>query len=146
MSPPDRAVVRRKLAVIVRNLRELEDLARTPLAAYLADLRTRKLTERFLQEAIEAAIDINRHLVRVSGGRPVDDNHASFLRMADVGVLPRDLATGLVRAAGLRNHLVHEYDTLDDTLVLESAGMAVERLPLYVAAVEDYLSRGETHP
>lgn len=146
MTPPDRAVVRRKLALIVRNLRELEDLARTPLDAYLADLRTRKLTERFLQEAIEAAIDVNRHLARVAGGRPVDDNHASFVRMAELGVLPRDLAVGLVRAAGLRNHLVHEYDTLDDAVVLESAAMAVERLPRYVAAVEAYLSRGETHP
>lgn len=143
MTRPDRAVVRRKLVVIVRNLRELEDLARTPLDAYLADLRTRKLTERFLQEAIEAAIDINRHLARVTGGRPVDDNHASFLRLAELGVLPRDLAAGLVRAAGLRNHIVHGYDTLDDAIVLKSAASAVETLPRYVAAVEQYLSRGE---
>lgn len=145
MTTADAALVRRKLRVIARDVRALAAIARTPLDAYLGDFLLRKATERLLQEAVEACIDINTHVARASRQGPPEDNHAGFELLARLGVLPRALADEVKPAAGLRNIIVHEYETLDDAVVLESAADAARLLPRYVAAVEQYLSRDETH-
>ena len=54
---------------------------------------------------------------------------------------PRDLAEKLAPSAGLRNRLVHQYDLIDESLVLLGVGDAVSLLPAYVEAIQAYLDR-----
>ncbi len=61
MTPSDPSILRRKLLVIVDNLKALEPIAAMSLDQYRNELFTRKGTERLLQELIEAAIDLNTH-------------------------------------------------------------------------------------
>lgn len=143
MTPIDPSVVRRKLAVIVENLRTLEPVVKLPLARYQNDIFTRKGTERLLQELIEAAIDINTHLIVQSGMALPDEYYQGFLKLADIGVLSRDFATDLAPAAGLRNRLVHEYDAVVDAIVLDATRKAQMLFPKYVAAIEAYLKKKE---
>ena len=70
MTPVDPAVIRRKLALIVNNLQALESIRDIAPARYREDLFLRKGTERLLQETIEAAIDLNTHLLVQSGQAP----------------------------------------------------------------------------
>ena len=62
-----------------------------------------------------------------------------FVKLGDLGVLPRELALALAPSAGLRNRLVHEYESLDDAKVLASIGALLAQYPSYVQAVESYL-------
>ncbi len=129
MTPSDPAVLRRKLAVIVDNLKALEPIASISPQRYRDELFTRKGTERLLQELIEAAIDLNTHiLVQDRHGAP-DDYYQGFLRLADCGVLPRDLAEALAPSAGLRNRLVHESDAIVDAIVLDAVRKAQDLFP-----------------
>ncbi len=140
MTPSDPDVLRRKLVVIVENLKALEPIAAISPKQYREELFTRKGTERLLQELIEAAIDLNTHiLVQDSHGAP-DDYYQGFLKLADHGVLPHELASALAPSAGLRNRLVHEYDVIVDAIVLDAVRKAQSLFPGYVAAVERYLS------
>ena len=50
------------------------------------------------------------------------------------------LANALAPAAGLRNRLVHEYDVIDDAIVLAAVHLARRDFAAYVAAVEAYLT------
>ena len=59
MSPVDAAVIRRKLGHIADVLAALGPLGRLSLDEYRARLYERKAAERFVQEGIEAALDIN---------------------------------------------------------------------------------------
>ncbi len=43
-------------------------------------------------------------------------------------------------SAGLRNRLVHEYDAIEDGLILQSVAMAEELYSQYVKEIKDYLS------
>ncbi len=72
-----------------------------------------------LQEAIEAALDVNAPLA----AEVPDDSYRGFIRLGELGVLPRDLAERLASSAGLRNRLVHRCDILDDGRVLASSAM-----------------------
>jgi uncharacterized protein YutE (UPF0331/DUF86 family) len=58
MTELDRALVRRKLAAISRNLADLQPIAHLTLPEYMSDRLRRKAVERLLQEVVEAAVDV----------------------------------------------------------------------------------------
>jgi uncharacterized protein YutE (UPF0331/DUF86 family) len=137
----DPGVVRRKLGIIVGNLDALHPIADLSTDAYRLDLFRRKGTERLLQELIEAALDINAHVLVQEHARPPDDYHEGFALLAQAGVIPRDLAASLAPSAGLRTRLVHEYDDIVDAIVLDAVRKAIQLYPRYVEAIEAYLDR-----
>ncbi|MBI2863378.1 MAG: DUF86 domain-containing protein [Chloroflexi bacterium] len=142
MTPADMAVVQRKLAVITEALSLLRPIKDMSLEDYLHKIYERKATERILQTLVNAAIDVNTHLLVGAGLPPPVDYYQSFLDIAEkLGVLDRDLALRLAPSAGLRNRLVHEYDTLDDAIVHASLREVLDLYPQYVEAVLRYLAR-----
>ncbi len=143
MSAVERGVVRRKLERIRENLRLLEPLARLDAAAYAADVYRRKAAEKLLQEVVEAAADVNAHLLVESGRAAPDDLYSSFLGLAELGVLDPELARRLAPSAGLRNRLIHEYEQIDDGVVLASLRQALDLYPRFIVAVLAFLPRDE---
>lgn len=141
MTPVQPEVIRRKLSIIAQNLRALESITNLTVDAYRQNLFQKKGAERLLQELIEAAIDINLHLMTQTGGTVPDDYHQSFLALGENKVIPMELARQLAPSAGLRNRLVHEYDAIDDARVLQAVAACQQQFPLYMKAVEDYLKR-----
>jgi len=141
MSPVEVEIVRRKLAVIIENLKTLEPIKGMKPEEYLQDVYKRKATERLLQELIEAAIDINVYLIVATGHTVPDDYYESFLRAGELKIISLDLAQKLAPSAGLRNRLVHEYDRLEHSIVLKAVNMAEELFPQYIKVINDYLSK-----
>jgi uncharacterized protein YutE (UPF0331/DUF86 family) len=137
----DRGLVHRKLALMARNLEDLVAIADLSLEEFTDDRFRQKGTERLLQEVIEAAVDVNLHLLRVLHHSSATDYFTSFVRLADAGVLTRDLAEKLAPAAGLRNRLVHEYDDIDDAIILAAVTEARERLPHLAPSLDVQLRR-----
>lgn len=140
MSPVEKGVIRRKLAVIAENLKALEPIRDMTREEYIGDVYKRKATERLLQELIEAAIDINTHIIVQTGITAPDDYYESFIKAGELKIISADLAERLAPSAGLRNRLVHEYDLLEDSMVLEAVRMAEELYSKYVKEIEDYIS------
>ena len=95
MTPLDAALVRRKLALIVQNLGDLSSIGALSIGEYQADRIRRKAAERLLQEAIEASVDINLHLLREKGEPSPPDYFGSFVLLGATGVIPADLADRL---------------------------------------------------
>ena len=143
MTPVDPAVVRRKLNVITANLQALEQVTTIDLATYRAEIFMRKGTERLLQELIEAALDLNMHLLAQTAHKLPDDYYQSFVLLGNLGILPKDLTAALAPSAGLPNRLVHEYEAIDDTVVIKAVRQAQNLYPQYVAAVERHLKGKE---
>jgi uncharacterized protein YutE (UPF0331/DUF86 family) len=141
VSPVDAAIIRRKLHRIAASLDGLRPIARLSLEEYRARFYERKATERLLQEAIEAALDVNAHLIAELGSEVPEEYYGGFLKVGQLGVLSADLAGALAPSAGLRNRLVHEYETIDDAKVLASVGVLLQLYPRYIQAVESYLTK-----
>ena len=140
MSPIEEAIIRRKLSVIVENLKALEPIGKMTLKEYIQELYKRKATERLLQELIEPAIDINTYIIVQTGNKVPDDYYESFIKLGELHILSSDLAEKLAPSAGLRNRLVHEYDTLEHSMILDAVRRAEELYPNYLKQIEDYLS------
>ena len=139
MTGVDASLVRRKLATIVRNLDDLGGMDGLALDAYRANRLRLKATERLLQEVVEAAADVNVHLLRAAGRPAPPDYYRSFIEAGGAGLLGPPLAERLAPSAGLRNRLVHEYDAIDDVVVLRAVGEARRLFRDYVAAIERYV-------
>ncbi|NWG04854.1 MAG: DUF86 domain-containing protein [Syntrophaceae bacterium] len=140
MSPIEAQIIKRKLAVIIENLKTLEPIKSMNADEYLQDLFKRKATERLLQELIEAAVDINIHIIVETGHTVPDDYYESFIKVGELKIISLDLAQKLAPSAGLRNRLVHEYDRLEHSMVLKAVNMAEELYSRYVKEINDYIS------
>lgn len=115
--------------VVVRKLASLE--------RYLGDLRSHGgksaeevrgdpyEVERLLELLVQVAADIVTHELAEKGKTP-DSYRDAFLQAGDVGLIPNRLARELSDAAGLRNVLVHVYDTIDYEIVAASIDRALE--------------------
>jgi len=139
----DAGLVRRKLSVIVRNVTDLAALEGLSLAEYRRDRFRQKGVERLLQETVEAAVDVNLHLLRMRGGTGATDYFTSFTELGRQGLIPLELADQLAPSAGMRNRLVHQYDAIDDAVVLQAVGDARRLFAAYVVAVERLVTAEE---
>lgn len=141
MSPIDAAIIRRKLGHIMTSLDLLRPMRDLPLEDYRTRVWERKGVERVLQEAIEAALDVNAHLIAERGHDVPDDYFGGFVKLRELAILPDELARALAPSAGLRKRLVHEYDTIDDAKVLAAVGTLLELYPRYIRAIEAELAK-----
>jgi len=140
MNPLEKEIIRRKFAVIVENLNLLKPIQNMTQEEYIDDIYKRKATERLLQELIEAAIDINTHIITQTKNMVPDDYYESFIKMGELKIIPRLIAEKLAPSAGLRNRLVHEYDTLEHPVILNAVKRAEELYSEYIKAVDYYIS------
>ena len=92
-------------------------------------------------DLVRRKIATNLHLLRATGAETPTDYYESFISLGQAGVIPRELAERLAPAAGLRNRLVHEYDDIDDEIVLKAVSEARQSLREYVTAVERHVTR-----
>lgn len=142
MTPIELEIIRRKLSSINENLDLLRPLADMSYDEYVKKVYQRKAVERLLQTIIEAAIDVNTHLLVGSGLSAPEDYYQSFIDIAQkLEVIEPAFAEELAPSAGLRNRLVHEYDKLDDAVVFASMKKILTTYPRYVQAVAQYIQK-----
>lgn len=119
----------------------LDEIRAGGVDAYLADERQRAMTERWLQLAIQACIDVGAQLVSELAVDPPADYAGVFRSLAAAGHIEPELGDALAAAAGQRNVLVHLYMDIDDREVFA----ALERLDVmrrFAAAAQALADRG----
>ncbi|HLB37644.1 MAG TPA: DUF86 domain-containing protein [Gemmatimonadales bacterium] len=134
--PLDKVLVRRKCALILDDLKDVERLSRVTRAAFLVGRDNQLIAERLLERIISRMIDINYHIVTQRDGVPPRDFYQSFTKLAELGVLSPPLANALAPAAGLRNRLAHEYNEIDQAKIYEALGDVLSQAPRFLEAVE----------
>lgn len=137
----DRALVTRKITLILKDLSALTDLSRQSREAYVANPINEVLAERYLERMIGRMIDINYHLITESGHPPPKDYHESFQMLGTMGILQGEFSREIAFSAGLRNRMVHEYDEIDAAKVYEALQVAVQQLPTYLDHVNRFIGR-----
>lgn len=135
----DRELVTRKIVLISGDLEELRKFDAAGLEAYLADPYKEILAERFLERMISRMIDVNYHIITGTGRTPPRDYYDSFAELGKMGILDPQFASGIARAAGLRNRIVHEYDEIEPEKVFEALRSALVDLPVYLQAVLSFI-------
>jgi len=101
-------------------LRELRAVSPATLEEF-RQVEKRRSSERLLQIAIEAVIEICHLLViGLRLGLPSEENDL-FEKLERAGVLSSEMHQTLRRMRGFRNILVHKYGDVDERIVFEAA-------------------------
>lgn len=115
----DQSLIRRKLADLEQYLGQLAEYRDITIDDYRRDWKTQRIVERTLQIAIEACVDVAEHVIADRRLRVPATYAETFEILGDAGLLDAALRDAMVRMAGFRNVIVHEYARVDSAIVVD---------------------------
>lgn len=145
MSQIDPEAIAQKLSRMVERIERLKAFEQLTLEEYLQDDLKQAAIERLLETVIDAALSINKMLLkRVVGLTPTEpaqsvQNFESFILMGANRFIPPQLAEQLAPSGSFRNVLAHEYDEIDPVQVYSALQKTLGQYPLYIKSIQRYL-------
>jgi uncharacterized protein YutE (UPF0331/DUF86 family) len=142
MTTFDINVILTRLSKIEDYLKRLEKYQSTTLDEYSENKDIQLITERLIQVMTEAALDIIKHLLSCLGvlrQKETWTNKDYFLEAANLNIISSEIANQLVKAAGMRNILVHIYLNIEPGQVFLAIAKSLEIYPIYIHQITLYL-------
>ena len=136
-------VVAERAAWIRQMLAGLRALPLDTYAAFEADPRNPAAAESHLRRALEALLDLGRHVLAKGFGRAVIEYKDVAKGLAEVGVLDKEKAMALRTLAGYRNRLVHFYHEISTQELYEICTGQLGEVEAVLAAILDWIA---AHP
>lgn len=109
----------RKLSELEEYLGQIREFASIKQEEYSRDWKTQRIIERTLQMMIELTVDISAHLISDKRLRVPTGYADTFKVLFEGGLIGQDLYQVLMQMAKFRNVVVHQYDRIDDTIVVD---------------------------
>jgi uncharacterized protein YutE (UPF0331/DUF86 family) len=103
------SVVAERIAWIDAMLAGIRALPLDSIEAFDADPRTPAAAESYLRRALEALLDLGRHVLAKAFGQPTAEYRDIPRYLADHGVIDEADALRWLKMAGYRNRMVHFY-------------------------------------
>jgi uncharacterized protein YutE (UPF0331/DUF86 family) len=110
---------REKLNLIIERAADIEDWLPSDVSDFSSDKRNRLAIYKAFQELIEASFDVAAMVCKDLKIVPKDD-YTNLETLQNIRIIDEHLNNALAESNGLRNRLVHRYNSLDDTLAYES--------------------------
>jgi len=139
--PVDKVLVKRKLSLISEDLIRLKSISKLSFAEYIDNFENEILAERYLERIIGRMIDINYHIVTEMGRPAPRDYYNSFIELGKLKVVSPALSHELAGSAGLRNHISHEYDDIDEKKIYAAVKNCFTGLPKYLNSINSFLKK-----
>ncbi|MEP9412399.1 MAG: DUF86 domain-containing protein [Candidatus Brocadia sp.] len=114
----DKPLILRKLSKLDEYLRQMREFSSITLEGYSRDWKVQRIVERTLQMMIEICADIANHIISDRGYRIPDNYGDTFRVLHENGVLTKDLFEIMLKMARFRNVVVHQYDKVDEAIVI----------------------------
>ena len=110
---------REKLNLIIERVADIEDWLPSDVSDFSSDKRNRLAIYKAFQELIEASFDVAAMVCKNLKIVPKDD-YTNLETLQNIRIIDERLNNALAESNGLRNRLVHRYNSLDDTIAYES--------------------------
>ncbi|XWK91233.1 MAG: DUF86 domain-containing protein [Phormidium sp.] len=135
----DPVTIANKLDRMIDRLDRLKVYEQYTLEQYLTNTDVQIIVERLLELVIQAALDINKALLKQVARKSIERNFESFIEMGESGFIPVELARKIAPSGPFRNVLAHDYDDIIDEEVFLAFRNALEQYPDYIEAIQNYL-------
>jgi len=114
----DKSLVLRKIADLEIHLNQIHEFSNITVKKYLEDWKAQRVIERTLQMMIEICIDIASHLISDKGYRTPQTYADTFKVLYENKIINKSLTAKMENMAKFRNVIVHSYDKIDATIVV----------------------------
>lgn len=135
----DKNFIVKKLEEVIGYLKEMEDLLKFSDREITADSGKLHIAERLLQLIVDAMLDINQHFIKESNLKISDDFQGTFYILGENNILPADFAAKIAPVVGLRNRIIHRYDTVDKHLFIEILRKNIADFKVYIKLINERL-------
>jgi uncharacterized protein YutE (UPF0331/DUF86 family) len=140
MGTLDRPVLAERAAAVERHLTRVAERLPRDASELVAATDASDAVILHLWQAVQIVIDLGLSAcLHFNLGTPESYGDA-FRRLADAGLLDRDLAMRLIQASGFRNLVAHAYDSLDMRRVHQAAVEGPADLRTFLARLRDLLA------
>lgn len=127
-----------KLNFILEKMNDIEEWTSVDISDFISDKKTRLAVYKAFQELVEASFDIVAMACRDSRIISKDD-YANIETLYLKNIIGEGLKNALVESNGLRNRLVHRYNTLDDMMAFESIQSLLPNFNYFTEVMEKWL-------
>ncbi|MGH8727343.1 MAG: type VII toxin-antitoxin system HepT family RNase toxin [Burkholderiales bacterium] len=136
----DSELIAKKLAEIETYVRELRTIVNPD--DVLTDVKEERFAAHTLQLAIQSALDVASHIVSDERLGEPRTNRELFTLLEQHGWIESPLAQRLQNMVGFRNILVHGYQKLDLSILVDVLRNRLPDLVSFVEAIRARLPRG----
>lgn len=133
--------IEKKLVELKKYYREIESFFQNTDNKILRDTVLLHNGERLLQLSVDTMIDINQHFIKELNLKTSDDFQGTFLVLAENKILPEVFAEKIALVVGLRNRIVHRYETIKKKLFISSFRKDYQDFNNYIAYIYKYLKQ-----
>jgi len=137
------SVVAERIAWIDAMLAGIRALPLDSIAAFDADPRTPAAAESYLRRALEALLDLGRHVLAKAFGQPTAEYRDIPRYLADHGVIDEADALRWLKMAGYRNRIVHFYAEVSRAELFDICASKLSDVESAVVAVRAWMA---AHP
>lgn len=113
----DRNLIEQKLESLRRCLRRVKEKCPKEVDTLAKDYDAQDILTLNLTRAIQLCVDIGAHLVAGTDLPPPDTMGQTFDILMEAGILDAELAGRMKKAVGFRNVAIHNYATMNWTIV-----------------------------
>jgi|SRR3989344_391874 len=110
----DPKFVAKKIELAKKYLGETRELFKADDYDILHSSGNLHIAERLFQLIVDYVLDINKHFIKQLDLEPPDNLQNTFDTLANSGILEKEFSQKIAGVVGLRNRVVHRYETLDN--------------------------------
>lgn len=119
--------INEKIEELDNDLKELESFEIPELDQFKGDIKLKAACERYFEKIVEGIISIAFLMIRLKNlSSPESEEHA-FVILAKNNIISEEFAKRLKDAKDMRNRIIHNYITIDDTIVYHAIGEEIIR-------------------
>jgi uncharacterized protein YutE (UPF0331/DUF86 family) len=108
----------RKLADLETYINQMQEYSTITVKEYSKDWKIQRIVERTLQMMIELCVDITNHVIADKKYRVPTSYGDTFQVLEEEGLISDEQCNIMKKMAQFRNIIVHHYDKVDETIVV----------------------------
>lgn len=139
----DKNLIEEKIRNIQEYITEVEPILSLRTREIMGNVEKLRTLERNFQLIVDEMLDVNIYFIKEMNLESPDDFQNTFETVGTHGILPSDFAYKIAPAVGLRNRIVHRYETIDRKLFIDTFKKDYSDFEKYTKYIEDYLARHE---
>ena len=136
-------IVADRISWVQTMLADIQSLPLENLEMFTQERRTMWAAESCLRRALEAMLDLGRHVAAKGLGKGVSEYKEISAYLAQAGILSADTAQLMKQMAGYRNRLVHFYHEVSTEELYTLCANNLEDIQAVIQEITDWLN---THP
>lgn len=141
----DETLILAKISRLKQYLNYLKELRKSSIEEFMGDFRVSGSTERYLQVAIESVIDIGNEIISsLQLKRPERYRDIPYI-LSEAEIIPENLAEAIASMIGFRNLLVHDYASINLTMVYEFLQTKLQDFEEFMKYVFKWLKETKAH-